>query len=91
MLAVSPFVAGEVIKGPTDRFMRAAGREPSAAGVAAAYSEVIDAFVVDAADPGPDPEVEGVAVTRFDTLMGDASGRRRVAAATLELAASVGG
>ena len=51
----------------------------------------IDAFVVDAADPGPDPEVEGVAVTRFDTLMGDAEGRRRVAAATLELAASVGG
>ncbi len=91
VLAVSPFVAGEVIKGPTDKFMRAAGREPSAAGVAAAYSEVIDAFVVDAADPGPDPEVEGVAVTRFDTLMGDAEGRRRVAAATLELAASVGG
>ena len=91
VLAVSPFVAGEVIKGPTDKFMRAAGREPSAAGVAAAYAGIIDAFVVDAADPGPDPAIEGVVVTRFDTLMGDPEGRRRVAAATLELAASIGG
>jgi len=91
VLAVSPFVAGEVIKGPTDKFMRAAGREPSAPGVAAAYADLIDAFVVDSADPGPDPEVEGVAVTRFDTLMSNAEGRRRVAAATLELAASLGG
>jgi LPPG:FO 2-phospho-L-lactate transferase len=91
VLAVSPFVAGEVIKGPTDKFMRAAGREPSAAGVAAAYAELADAFVVDSADPGPDPEVDGVAVTRFDTLMSNADGRRRVAAATLALAASLGG
>jgi LPPG:FO 2-phospho-L-lactate transferase len=91
VLAMSPFVAGEVIKGPTEKFMRAAGREPSAAGVAGAYAGFIDAFVVDAADPGPDPEIEGVAVTRFDTLMAGAEGRRRVAAATLELAASIGG
>lgn len=89
VVAVSPFVAGEVIKGPTDKFMRAIGREPSAHGVAATYAGVADALVVDAADPDPDPAVEGLAVHRFDTLMRGAEGRRAVAAATLELAATL--
>ncbi|MFN8113908.1 MAG: 2-phospho-L-lactate transferase [Solirubrobacterales bacterium] len=88
-VAVSPFVAGEVVKGPTDKFMRAVGREPSAAGVAEAYADVIDGLVVDAADPDPDPEVEGLAITRFDTLMDGSGGRRRVAEGTLEFAATL--
>ena len=53
--AVSPFVAGEVVKGPTEKFMRAAGHEPSIAGVADAYEGVIDGLVVDADDPVPRP------------------------------------
>lgn len=89
VVAVSPFVAGEVIKGPTDKFMRATGNEPSTAGVAAAYAGLIDGLVVDAADPDSDPATDRLVVTRFDTLMGNASGRRRVAAATLEFAASL--
>jgi len=89
VVAVSPFVAGEVVKGPTDKFMRAIGRDPSAAGVAATYSGVADALAVDAADPDPDPEVEGLAISRFDTLMAGAGGRRDVAAATLALAATL--
>ncbi len=40
VVAVSPFVAGEVIKGPTDKFMRAIGQQPSAAGVAARLRRV---------------------------------------------------
>ncbi len=91
VVAVSPFVAGEVIKGPTDKFMRAVGREPSAAGVARAYVDVIDALVVDAADPDPDPQVNGVRTTRFDTLMEGAERRRVVARATLDYAATPSG
>ena len=72
-------------------FMRAAGLEPSAAGVAAAYGELADGLVVDAADPGPDPAVRGLAVRRFDTLMEGAAGRRRVAEATLAFAATLSG
>ncbi len=89
VVAVSPFVAGEVVKGPTDKFMRAAGLEPTATGVAVAYNGLADGLVVDAADPGPDPGIEGLAITRFDTLMGDAGGRRRVAEQTLEFAAAL--
>jgi LPPG:FO 2-phospho-L-lactate transferase len=88
VVAVSPFVAGEVIKGPTDPFMRAVGSEPSVAGVASTYEGLIEALVVDAADPDPDPE--GVACHRLDTLMDGAERRREVAAAVLELCSGLG-
>lgn len=86
-VAVSPFVAGAAVKGPTKPFMRAAGLEPSAAGVATAYRDVADGLIVDAAEPGPDPEIGDVAVRRLDTLMNGKAGRRRVAEATLDFAA----
>lgn len=87
VVAVSPFVGGEVIKGPTDKFMRAIGEDPSAAGVLNVYRDLIDGFVVDAADPGPPPE--GVAVAVIDTLMDGAQRRKEVAAGTLEFCASL--
>jgi LPPG:FO 2-phospho-L-lactate transferase len=87
VVAMSPFVAGKVIKGPTDKFMRAIGQEPSAAGVAEAYRGVIDGLIVDAADPDPPPE--GVATAVFDTLMDGAQRRREVARATLDFASGL--
>ena len=55
VVAVSPFVAGEVVKGPTERFMAAIGRPSTAAGVASLYAGLIDAMVVDEGDPDPPP------------------------------------
>jgi LPPG:FO 2-phospho-L-lactate transferase len=87
VVAVSPFVAGRAIKGPTERFMAAVGRDPSAAGVAATYGELLDGIVVDASDPGPPPDRP--ASVAVPTLMDDAAARRRVAERTLEFAASL--
>jgi LPPG:FO 2-phospho-L-lactate transferase len=87
VVAVSPFVAGEVIKGPTDKFMRAIGHEPSTAGVAAAYDGLIDGLVVDAGDPDPPPA--GPETLVVPTLMDDAPARREVAERTLEFARSL--
>jgi LPPG:FO 2-phospho-L-lactate transferase len=89
VVAVSPYVAGEVIKGPTGKFIRAAGHEDSVAGVAAAYAGWIDALVVDADDPAPDPA--GVETTRLPTLMGTAALRESVARDVLEYASSLRG
>jgi LPPG:FO 2-phospho-L-lactate transferase len=80
-------VAGEVIKGPTDKFMRAVGEEPTAAGVAAAYQGLIDGLVVDSGDPDPPPE--SVPTLVIPTLMDDAASRREVAERTLEFARSL--
>jgi len=87
VVAVSPFVAGEVVKGPTERFMAAVGRPSTAAGVASLYSGLIDAMVVDEADPDPPPaEIRTLAAP---TLMDGAAGRARLARIVLDYATSL--
>jgi LPPG:FO 2-phospho-L-lactate transferase len=87
VLAVSPYVAGEVVKGPTERFMEAIGRPSTAAGVASLYEGLIDAMVVDDADPDPPPA--GIRTRAAPTLMEGAEGRLRVARTVLDYAASL--
>ena len=82
VVAVSPFVGGEVLKGPTRLFCEHAGIEPSAAGIAAAYAGTIDGLVAD--EP-----VAGVAAVELPTLMDTADARRALAASTLQFAASL--
>jgi LPPG:FO 2-phospho-L-lactate transferase len=84
VIAVSPYVAGEVVKGPTDIFMAAIGRPSTAAGVASLYEGLIDGMVCDAEDPDPPPE--NVQVLTCPTLMDGGEGRFRLAARTLDFA-----
>jgi LPPG:FO 2-phospho-L-lactate transferase len=86
VVAVSPYVAGEVVKGPTDAFMRAVGRPTTAAGVAALYKGLLDGMICDEDDPDPPPE--GVTTETGPTLMTDADTRRSLAERTLKFAAS---
>lgn len=84
VIAVSPYVAGAVVKGPTDRFMEGIGRPTTAAGVASLYTGLIDAMVVDEGDPDPPPsEIPTLAVS---TLMEGAGGRARLARIVLDYA-----
>jgi LPPG:FO 2-phospho-L-lactate transferase len=87
VLAVSPFVAGEVVKGPTDAFMSAIGRPSTAAGVASLYEGLIEGMVCDEADPEPPPE--GLEILSCPTLMEGPEGRRRLAKQTLDFAANL--
>ena len=83
VIAVSPYVAGKVIKGPTDLFMMAIGRPTTAAGVATLYQGVIDAMINDADDPDPPPsEVRSFSTA---TLMHSAESRATVARAVLKV------
>jgi LPPG:FO 2-phospho-L-lactate transferase len=84
VLAVSPYVAGEVVKGPTDKFMEAVGRPKTAAGVASLYAGLIDGIVVDSGDPEPPPSEVPALVT--ETLMEGAAGRARLARTVLDFA-----
>ncbi len=81
-VAVSPFVGGRSVKGPTEAFCAQAGIAATAQGVADAYAGVIDGVVAD--EP-----VSGVAGLEIDTLMDSAEARARVAAATLDFARSL--
>jgi LPPG:FO 2-phospho-L-lactate transferase len=79
VVAVSPIVAGAVLKGPTASFMAFAALELSADGVADFYGELLDGIVAD-------ENVGRLAALRIDTLMSDAAGRARVAEQTLSFA-----
>ncbi|HKH22210.1 MAG TPA: 2-phospho-L-lactate transferase CofD family protein, partial [Solirubrobacterales bacterium] len=56
VVAVSPYVAGQVVKGPTDIFMATIGRPSTAAGVASLYEGLIEGMLCDHEDPDPPPE-----------------------------------
>jgi LPPG:FO 2-phospho-L-lactate transferase len=79
VVAVSPFVGGRVLKGPTADFCLAAGIAPSAQGVADAYAELIDVVVAD--EP-----VEGIPALLTDTLMDTPAARRELARKILHFA-----
>jgi LPPG:FO 2-phospho-L-lactate transferase len=84
VVAVSPFVAGRAVKGPTEEFMAAARRPSTAAGVASLYEGLIQAMVLDADDPDAGPE--GMKVLSCPTLMAGAEGRRKLAERVLAFA-----
>src|SRR6187549_1000758 len=88
VVAVSPYVAGQVVKGPTERFMAALGRPSTAAGVASLYAGLVDAMVVDRDDPDPPPAE--VPTRAAPTLMDSAAARARLARIVLEYAAEIG-
>ena len=79
IVAVSPFVNGAVLKGPTDAFMRWAGHPPGSHGIATCYDGLLDGLVADEA-------TDGLPVLRTDVLMRDADDRRRLATQTLRFA-----
>lgn len=87
VVAVSPYVAGKVVKGPTERFMAAVGRPSTAAGVASLYTGLIDAMVVDEGDPDPPPEEIPTLAT--PALMEGAPGRVRLARIVLDYASEL--
>jgi LPPG:FO 2-phospho-L-lactate transferase len=87
VVAVSPYVAGQVVKGPTDLFMAAVGRPSTAAGVASLYEGLIDGLVCDSEDPDPPPD--WIQTLACPTLMEGAEGRFRLAARTLDFSSSL--
>ena len=83
VVAVSPLVDGNAVKGPTEEFLRAAGIEVGPEGIAAHYSDVADVLVADS-------EAKSLPTHVCDVLMDGLAGQVRLASEVLEAAASVG-
>jgi LPPG:FO 2-phospho-L-lactate transferase len=77
VIAVSPFVGGRSVKGPTEHFCDWAGVTRDAAGIARVYAGLIDELVADEA-------VDDVPCLVTDTLMDGEEARRRVASEVVE-------
>jgi LPPG:FO 2-phospho-L-lactate transferase len=80
VVAVSPIVGGQVLKGPTAAFMAWAGLEVGATGILAAYRGLLDGLV---ADERVDDDLPAL---QTDTRMDDAAGRVRLAREVLAFA-----
>lgn len=86
VVAVSPIVGGQAVKGPTAKLMDELGIAVTPSAIAQHYDGIIDALLVDQRDPfAPLPVAHAFA----DTLMTTLDDRARVARAALDLAAQV--
>ncbi|HKH79362.1 MAG TPA: 2-phospho-L-lactate transferase [Solirubrobacteraceae bacterium] len=84
VIAVSPIVGGEVLKGPTAAFMAFAALECSADGVADFYGELLDGII-------SDENVARLPTLQIDTRMDDGAARKQVAEQTLSFAQALAG
>jgi len=82
VVAVSPFVRGQVLKGPTVDCLRWAGRTLDSDGIVDHYEGLIDALVAD-------QRAEHVPTLETDVELNDPESRRRVARDVLEFAAAL--
>ena len=85
VIAISPIVGGQAIKGPADKMLASLGYDVSATAVAKMYADFLDALVLDEQDASLAGEVAsaGVRTVVTDTIMRDAATRRALAEAAL--------
>jgi LPPG:FO 2-phospho-L-lactate transferase len=71
VIAVSPIVAGDAIKGPTAKMFREMGTEPSVQAVAARYHDIVDLMIIDEQDAPAAAAVQalGLSVVTEQTIM----------------------
>ncbi|HET7738109.1 MAG TPA: 2-phospho-L-lactate transferase, partial [Tepidiformaceae bacterium] len=85
-VAVSPIIAGQVIKGPAAKMLQTLGHEVSAVGVAEIYRGLIDVMVIDEQDRALAPRIEalGMRCVVTDTIMVDAERKAALARVVVE-------
>ena len=81
VVAVSPIIGGQAVKGPTAKLMTELGLPVTNASIAAYYSDIVDGLLINHGDDAP-----GIAQAEADTLMQTLDDRARVASAALALA-----
>lgn len=88
VVAVSPLVGGQAVKGPTAKIMGELGLPVSATAVAEFYEGLIDGFLLDERDAACAASL-AVPVALADTLMLSLDDRERVARAALSFASGL--
>jgi LPPG:FO 2-phospho-L-lactate transferase len=86
IIAVSPIIAGQAVKGPTAKMMTELGLDPSAGTVAHRYHDLLDGYVIDHADMSEVVSIDA-RVTLAQTLMRTMEDREALARTVLDAAA----
>jgi LPPG:FO 2-phospho-L-lactate transferase len=89
VIAVSPIVGGQAIKGPAAKIFRELGLEPSALGIAQYYAGLVDGIVIDDIDAGFKRPIEalGLHVVITNTIMKTRTDQARLANELMAFAA----
>ena len=92
VVAVSPVVSGDSLKGPTAKIMNELGFTCSATAIAKHYHGLIDGLLIDTEDAALETEISdlGIAVKLADIVMRSAEDRRALATLVLQFAAELG-
>ncbi|NJP06996.1 MAG: 2-phospho-L-lactate transferase [Chloroflexaceae bacterium] len=71
VVGISPIIGGAAVKGPAVALMQAMGMEASALGVAQAFADILDVFLIDTVDAHLKPAIEalGLTVVVTNTIM----------------------
>jgi LPPG:FO 2-phospho-L-lactate transferase len=87
VIAVSPIIGGQAVKGPAAKMYAELGIQPSALAVAKHYQGLLDGFVLDQVDADQENEIQALGIQTLvtDTLMKNLSDRVRVAEDVLHL------
>ena len=90
VLAVSPIVGGQAIKGPAAKMFRELGVEPSALAVAQHYRGLVTHFVLDQVDAEQESAIQslGMKTLATNTIMQSVDDRARLAAEVVEFVMS---
>lgn len=85
VVAISPIVGGQAIKGPADRMLKELGHESSALGVARIYSSIASTLIIDSVDADLKPKIEklGMKCVVTNTIMADPHVSAELARTTL--------
>lgn len=85
VVAISPIVGGQALKGPADRLLRELGHDASVVGVARIYRDVAAALIIDPVDAAlaPDVEAEGMRCVVTPSVMTDPATAASLARAAL--------
>ena len=78
VVAVSPIIGGQTVKGPAAKMYAELGIEPSALAVARHYGKLVSAFVLDRVDAALATQIKATTFVT-DTLMKSRQDRRRLA------------
>ena len=87
VVAVSPIIGGQAVKGPAAKILESLGHDVSAQGVARIYAELASVFVLDEEDAELAESIAaetGMRIVVTQTLMTDFEAKTRLAQATLE-------
>jgi LPPG:FO 2-phospho-L-lactate transferase len=89
VVAVSPIVRGMAIKGPTAKLLRELGDEADAFAAARRYADLLDGYVIDAAEDEAHGHPGSLNVVRVATVMQSIESKERLARACLDLADAI--